>query len=208
MTITTVMRTISRPPSSQPSQLEEDVDDGAAEGAVDTGARVAGEDCRVGAVVVPDVDAVAGAGDCAGAGVGDGVGGGSWVGISVGIIASERVGRVIEVRGGRDEDSSGSEDRDGAAVIETVGSSPVGRVVGAGSPPPSHAAMARPRTVVTSTSRHPALMCGTRARNPGRRSPRAPGAARCRPGGAGWFEAPGLMGGACRAGRPCRGADL
>jgi len=122
MTITTVMRTISRPPSSQPSQLEEDVDDGAAEGAVDTGARVAGEDCRVGAVVVPDVDAVAGAGDCAGAGVGDGVGGGSWVGISVGIIASERVGRVIEVRGGRDEDSSGSEDRDGAAVIETVGS--------------------------------------------------------------------------------------
>ena len=196
MTITRAARTTSRPSSHQ-SQLEAEVDDGAADGAVETSVEVAGEVGPAGLVVVVGADAVSGAG--AGMGVGDGVGGGFWVGIT----ASDRVGSVIEDRGGGDGDSSGSADLEGA-VIESVGSSPVGRAViekrgqpvggppsvgcavGAGGPPPSHAAIASPRTPV-------------RTRTPVRRTTRRLTVAvgvRVRNAGSGWPAAGRLVGGA------------
>jgi hypothetical protein len=128
------------------------VDDGAADGAVETSVEVAGEVGPAGLAVVAGADTFADAGAAAE----DGVGGGYCVGIS----PPERAGSVIEDRGGWDGDSSGSADLEGAviesvgrspvdrAVIEGVGSSSVGRAVGAEGVPPSHAAMASPRTPV------------------------------------------------------------
>ena len=124
------------------------MDDGAADGAVETSVEVAGEVGPAGLAVVVGADTFVGAD--AGAAAEDGVGGGYCVGIS----PPERAGSVIEDRGGWDGDSSGSADLEGAviesvgsspvdrAVIEGVGSSSVGRAVGAEGAPPSHPAIA------------------------------------------------------------------